>query len=170
MRRLRENAAELANIRPVGSDPCRRPCCLRPKDRFAISRPWRPAPREARRKTGNQVGPQAKKENGQTRTCGSPMNSTGPPSPENATPRLGSEAQRRIDDDIEFVAQPFRSVNSTTRRRRENRIFENRIFCERLKPTQASVLRTGTTQARLADRLAGQGPQPKPDGLDDLGF
>ena len=98
------------------------------------------------------------------------MNNTGPPSPENATPRLGSEAQRRIDDDIEFVAQPFRSVNSTTRRRRENRIFENRIFCERLKPIERQFCELLQLKARLADRLAGQGPQPKPDGLDDLGF
>jgi hypothetical protein len=37
------------------------------------------------------------------------MNSTGPPSPEKATPRLGSEALRRIDVVIEFVVpnHPF---------------------------------------------------------------
>ena len=81
---------------------------------------------------------------------------TGPPGPENATPRLDSEAARKVDDDWEHIVHSQRPDKPDIRRMR----WEYRLLCEAQAPFECVFWQLEQAKAILADALARENVAP----------
>jgi hypothetical protein len=81
---------------------------------------------------------------------------TGPPGPENATPRLDTEAARKVNDDRQHIVHPRRPGKTDVRRMQR----EYRLLCEAQAPIERAFWRLEQRKGRLADRLANEGIAP----------
>jgi hypothetical protein len=90
---------------------------------------------------------------------------TGPPGPENATPRLDSEAARKIDeDDRQHIVHSQRPDKPDIRRMRR----EYQLLCEAQAPIERAFWQLEQRKGRLADQMANEGVtqfcRPRQDG------
>ena len=82
---------------------------------------------------------------------------TGPPGPENATPRLDSEAARKVDDDDgEHIVHSQRPDKPDIARMRR----EYRRLCEIKAPVERVFWQLEQFKGQLADQLANEGVAP----------